>query len=109
MSTTGKAGRPLGYPKTGGRAKGTPNRATQEISDRLAAMGCDPLIGLAEIALSKKTPLELKVRCFTELAQYIYPKRKPVDIPSGQRPAITVVTKVEAPNEEENAQAVDKT
>ena len=35
---------------------------------------------LAKIALDPATKPELKVRCFAELAQYIYPKRKAVDL-----------------------------
>src|SRR6516225_5108902 len=35
---------------------------------------------LAKIALDPATKPELKVRCFAELAQYVYPKRKAVDL-----------------------------
>lgn len=34
----------------GGRAPGTKNRATLAIEERLASMGCDPLVGMARIA-----------------------------------------------------------
>ena len=43
-------------------------------------MGCDPIEGLAKIAMDPATKPELKVRCFAELAQYVYPKRKAVDL-----------------------------
>ena len=36
--------------------------------------------GLAKIALDPTTKPELKVRYFAELAQYVYPKRKAVDL-----------------------------
>jgi hypothetical protein len=39
-----------------------------------------PIEGLAKIALDPATKPELKVRCFAELAQYVYPKRKAVDL-----------------------------
>ena len=62
--------------KTGGRLKGTPNRRTMEVVERLAAMDCDPIEGMAKIALDPTSPLELRGRMFAELAQYCYPKRK---------------------------------
>jgi hypothetical protein len=37
----------------GGRAKGTPNRRTQDIQEKLARIGCDPIRGMAEIALNR--------------------------------------------------------
>jgi hypothetical protein len=42
-------------------------------------MGCDPLEGLACIALDPNTDVAIKVRCFSELAPYVYSKRKPID------------------------------
>src|SRR5689334_10116780 len=41
---------PLGR-KTGGRRRGTPNRRTGEVAERLAALGCDPIEGMARIAM----------------------------------------------------------
>jgi hypothetical protein len=43
-------------------------------------LGCDPIEGLAKIALAAETETSLRVRCFAELAQYVYPKRKAVDL-----------------------------
>ena len=37
--------------RRGGRRKGSPNRRTVEVAERLAALGCDPLEGMARIAL----------------------------------------------------------
>ena len=71
--------RPLGLPKTGGRVRGTPNRKSADLLRRLKRMGCDPIVGLARIALDPEIRPELRVRCFAELAQYVYPKRKAVD------------------------------
>ena len=50
MSIEGKGGRPPGLPKTGGRAKGTPNRATAALKEKLAALGYDPVDELVKIA-----------------------------------------------------------
>jgi len=73
-------GRPKGLAKTGGRKLGTPNKNSQALSERLESLGCDPIEGLAKIALDPATKPELKVRCFAELAPYAYPKRKAADI-----------------------------
>ena len=73
-------GRPKGLVKTGGRKAGTPNRNIQDLIEALDGLGCDPIEGLARIALDPTTKLELKVRCFAELAQYVYPNRKATDM-----------------------------
>lgn len=65
--------------KTGGRKKGTPNKRTQDVIERLEALGCDPIEGMAKIAMDKKEPTELRAQMFKELAQYVAPKRKAVE------------------------------
>ena len=72
--------RPKGLPKTGGRTRGTPNKKSDELLRKLEKLGCDPIEGLATIAMAPETKLDLKVRCYAELAQYVYPKRKAVDL-----------------------------
>jgi hypothetical protein len=74
---------PKGLLKTGGRTRGTPNKKTELVAKKLAKVGCDPLEGLAKIAVDPETKVEIKVRCLAELAQYVYPKRKAVDLDSG--------------------------
>lgn len=82
--------RPKGLPKTGGRVLGTPNKATDALARKLAKLECDPIEGLARIALDPATETALKVRCFAELAQYVYPKRKAVDLVSAEDSDLTV-------------------
>jgi hypothetical protein len=65
--------------KTGGRVAGTPNKATADLPEKLAAIGCDPVEGLARIAGNPRTPVAVRARCFAELAQYVYPKRKALE------------------------------
>jgi hypothetical protein len=80
--------------KTGGRVVGTPNRKTKEVSELLASLGCDPIQGMAEIAMNMEASLELRGRMYAELAQYVYPKRKAVAMElsgSGGAPGITVI------------------
>lgn len=65
--------------KTGGRQAGTPNKRTQEVIERLDALNCDPIEGMAAIAMDASNPPELRGRMFAELAQYIAPKRKAIE------------------------------
>jgi hypothetical protein len=87
-----KGGRPIGLPKTGGRQRGTPNKATLTLKEKLDTISCDPLLELAEIAMNEKNPIEIRVRCLSEIALYVYPKRKPVDMSSDQPAVINVNT-----------------
>ena len=81
MSATqgGSGGRPIGLPKTGGRKKGTPNRATLVLREKLAALGCDPAEELVKIAQDSKTPVGFRMHIYSSLMPYIYPKRTFVD------------------------------
>jgi hypothetical protein len=68
--------------KTGGRQVGTPNRRTQEVREQLIGLGCDPIEGMARLALDPSNSPELRARMYSELAQYVAPKRKSVDLSS---------------------------
>jgi hypothetical protein len=90
MAITGNGGRPIGLPKTGGRKRGTPNRPTLTLKEKLETINCDPLLELAKIAMNDKNPIDIRVRCLSEIAPYVYPKRKPVD-DSIEQPTVTNV------------------
>jgi hypothetical protein len=75
-----KVGRPPGLPKSGGRRRGTPNRLTLEVADVLAAIGCNPILGMAQLAMDSDVSAELRFKANAELASYVYPKRKSVDV-----------------------------
>jgi hypothetical protein len=96
VTITGKGGRPPGQPKTGGRKKGTPNKATLTVAEKLDAFRCDPIEGMVRIAMDQKNSAELRGRMFSELAQYVYPKRKPVDISIEQTTVTNVITKLDS-------------
>lgn len=95
MTTTGNGGRPVGLPKTGGRTKGTPNRATLALREKLEAIGCDPFIELAKMGMNDKNSGELRERCLNDLLPYLYPKRKPVDMSSDDPAVINVKTELD--------------
>lgn len=73
-------GRKGGHTKAGGRQKGTPNKRTQMVMDKLKEMGCDPVEGLAKIALDDENPIELRAKCMSDLMPYAYPKLKQTDM-----------------------------
>ena len=65
--------------KTGVRKAGTPNTRPLDVIERLDQLGCDPIEGMTKIALDQQNPVELRPRMFSDLAQYVAPKRRAVD------------------------------
>jgi len=86
----GSRGRPVGLPKTGGRRKGTPNRATSILQDKLTDLGCDPAEELVRIAQHPKTPTESKIHIYSTLLPYVYPKRKLLEDSQEERATVNV-------------------
>ena len=68
--------------KTGGRKKGTPNKATESIKLKLENMGCDPVEAMAKIAMDAEAggDTDTALRAYKELAQYVAPKLRSVEI-----------------------------
>lgn len=66
-------------PQGGGRQKGVPNKATIDVQARLAALNCDPIEGMALLAMDETNTPELRGKMYSELAQYVAPKRKAVE------------------------------
>ena len=62
--------------KTGGRKKGTPNKRTADIVERLK--GVDIVGELLEIARTTEKE-DTKVTVYKELMKYVYPQRKAVE------------------------------
>ena len=82
-----------GARKGAGRPKGSTSEKTREVADKLAKMKCDPIEGLARIAVMAEEDaqaaedpagriphMQLATNCYKELAQYIAPKRKAVEV-----------------------------
>ena len=74
------SGRPKGLPKTGGRKSGTPNKRTIAVEDKLAEIGCDPIKGMASIAIDTQNPLPIRAKMFAELAPYFVPRRRAIEM-----------------------------
>ena len=68
--------------KTGGRTKGTKNKRTQEVIDILNELDCNPIEGLVNIAkiAMEKQDYALAGNMYKELSQYLFPKRKAVEV-----------------------------
>lgn len=84
-NTTGK--------KFGGRKKGVPNKKTLAVAEKLEALGCDPIEGLARIAMDSDEE-SLRLQANKELAQYIAPKRKAIEHTGVDGEPIAVATKI---------------
>jgi hypothetical protein len=65
-----------------GRKKGTLNKKTQSVIDRLVELGCDPIEGMVKIANKAfdEGELILAGSMYKELAQYVSPKRKSIEM-----------------------------
>lgn len=124
--------------KYGGRTKGTANKVTQGVAEKLERLGCDPITGLATIAggdlpcnvcrgegktkfqpargltklatrtcescygsgKEKVSPGE-RLKAYSDLASYVYPKRKAVEhtgLDGGPIQHAMRVTFVKSPN-----------
>lgn len=72
--------------KTGGRQKGTPNKAREDLVTMIAKAGCmHPVEGLAKIAQQTfdEGEFTISVQAFKELAQYVTPKLKAIEHSGG--------------------------
>ena len=55
------------------------NGVAAHVIERLDQLGCDPIEGMAKITLDLQNSVELRARMFSDLAQYVAPKRRAVD------------------------------
>ena len=70
--------------RRGGRAKGTPNRQTQLVRDRLAELNCDPVQGLVKIATDPSNTPELRAKVYADLLAFSAPKPKAIELTAGE-------------------------
>ncbi|MBS4760961.1 MAG: hypothetical protein KHX03_09720 [Clostridium sp.] len=75
-------------PANSGRKKGTPNKKTAEIFERLK--GVDIVGELLAIARTTEKD-ELKVAVYKELMKYVYPQRKAVALGINETAGINIV------------------
>lgn len=69
---------PKGHPKWGGRAKGTPNKRTQELMEICKSEDIDVFRAMIVIAKAEGDS-RIRFGMLTDIAKYLYPMRKAVD------------------------------
>jgi hypothetical protein len=47
--------------RRGGRQKGTPNKKTIAVAEKLAALGCDPIRQMGQIAMDERVEVSIRV------------------------------------------------
>lgn len=76
--------RPRGLPKSGGRKLGTPNKANSSQTERIQELcthyNIDPFEALLKLSTDSSIDVNLRISILKELAQYVYPKRKSIEI-----------------------------
>ena len=72
-----RAFRPLdGHQSRGRNAPGRP----ETVAARLLQLECDPIAGMAKLAQDETVPPVLRARMFAELAHYVAPRARAVDL-----------------------------
>ncbi len=68
--------------KTGGRQKGTLNKRTYNVAKKLEELNCDPIEGMVIVATRAMQDGEFNLAgtMYKELAGYIAPKKKAVEV-----------------------------
>lgn len=84
------AGRKPGTPKTGGRKKGSPNRATVAKQAEIAASGLTPLDFMLAALRDEGRDFDTRMDAAKAAAPYCHPKRAPVDS-DGEDVGLTVI------------------
>lgn len=76
MSTQGAGG----FRQGAGRPKGSLGEKTKAVQAKLEELGCDPIEALANISMDTSNTPELRFQANKELAQYVAPKRKAIEM-----------------------------
>jgi|SRR6185437_15608215 len=77
-----KLGPPKGHAKWGGRQKGTPNKATKELLEICKKKGVKPFERLLDFC--QHADPSIAMAAVKEACQYLYAKRKAVEIIGGE-------------------------
>ncbi|WP_424361407.1 hypothetical protein [Methylocystis parvus] len=83
-------------PPGSGRKVGTPNKRTRSIEEKLEVLGCDPIEAMARLAMDESEPSALRFAALKELAQYVAPKRKSIEVQSNESPPFVIISRQDA-------------
>jgi hypothetical protein len=70
--------------RRGGRQRGVPNKRTLDVIERLAALRCDPIAGMARIALNKRIRWSCAPGCLRSWRNTLLRSAKRWNIPPSQ-------------------------
>lgn len=76
--------------KTGGRQKGTPNKATAAKEATIAASGLTPLDFMLSVLRDEKRDFEDRFEAAKSAAPYVHPKRASVNA-EGEEASLTII------------------
>jgi hypothetical protein len=79
-----------GRAKTGGKSLGCKHKITRDVAGLLDELGCNPIEGMARIALDPKASEPIKARMLAELAKYTVPQLRSVEVTGRDGNAIEV-------------------
>lgn len=74
-----RAGRPAGTPKTGGRAKGTPNKRTAAKVAEIEASGLTPLDFMLNLMRDAAEEMDLRFDAAKAAAPYVHARLSSID------------------------------
>jgi hypothetical protein len=77
--------RPKGLPKTGGRRKGVPNKATAEKAAEIAASGLTPLDYMLSVVRDEQANRDTRLDAAAKAAPYVHPKLASMEIEAGPK------------------------
>jgi hypothetical protein len=76
--------------KTGGRKKGTPNKATAAKANAIAQSGLTPLDFMLSVLRDEKQASDIRLDAAKAAAPYVHPRRAPVNS-EGDDAGLTVI------------------
>src|SRR3954452_17423899 len=62
-----------------GRPRGSRNKRSLAVEEKLAELGCDPITAMALLAMDNTIAIELRIKLYCELAGYVAPKLKAIE------------------------------
>jgi hypothetical protein len=87
---------PRQKPIGSGRKAGAPNKRTKTIEEKPEALDCDPIEAMARLAMDESEPSALRFAALKELAQYVAPKRKAIEVTNGQSEIVVMMYEADA-------------
>jgi hypothetical protein len=63
-----------------GPQRGYKKLKTRLVEEKLAELNCDPIEGMVILAQDEETDTGIRAKLYSELANYIYPKRKAIEL-----------------------------